>query len=606
MRKQNFTIESKDFYNLASNLFGVQNPDQTKLKNYVASSTAVEQLKPATEKANDKRLFAVYPAIIEEAFAQTMDNFRKYVALKNFQFKEENFKINTYNNNVIAFKKLNNALCFEMFNNVEAFIKNRKSFSPVDYNEAVEQFNNLYGMLIRKKKLITIKPTAELVFQNMLCIYNQQLMIKNKRYIGCGITEATPLQAFKVNAWRVTQLKRNGVQSLPLCKKTILNHRKRLEEFGVFVDYHFINSSHGVEVHINPEILVIKDIFDAKVRIAENQVVTSESVKIVPNDNDIFTGTYINEMQNERKVKNFPIVKEFPLVTPFIFSFTGTPTRTEAIKLGAGENVPSQVNTANMPAQNKQNIFEKVLDTIVDDSQLAKQLENCEFNNYIPIDLRLLHTIAYSSFINRDQFFDIVMIDFFKSLQKNIYKKGNVFFGSWYNAIKLFRLQRWNNINGGKHKPTNLVDYITKYRWRIQWARNWYRNNPNVTPLFPNQYLDVTRKTSKEVGFEYTKSKWINQQNELKKYDDLVLKQTREAKKRGEIINYNKKLELHLNRFSKNKITLTQLYDYVQKNLPPAFLQKLPDLVESKMLKCNKKTILLQSQDVIRYSPIEF
>lgn len=593
-----------EIFNTARNLFGIENPDQKKLKQSVAISSTVENLKSTQEKQKDSRIFAVYPAIIEEAFTQTMDNYRKFVALKNFTFKEENHNINTYNNNVREYRKLNTSKCFEMQNNVDAFIKNRKSFSPVDYNDQVEKFNIEYGMLIRKKKLITIKPTAELVFQNFICIYNQQLMKKNQRYMSCNLTQSTPLEPFKVNAWRVTQLKRNGIQSLPLCKKTILNHRKRLEEFGVFVDYHFINSSHAVEVHINPEILVVKDIYNSKIAIAENQHVTSKSGKIVPNDNDTITRTLLNEVKNESKVENFPSDKEFATLTPFNLTFTRTPTRKEEVNYGAAPCTPVEVNTEQLAIYLQKNIDSTLLQTIVSDSEFAKQLENCEFNNYKPIDIRILHKVAYSGAVTRDQFFEIVMFDFLKSLQKNIYKTPGTYFGSWYNTIKLFRAQRWNLFNGEKFQPTNLVSEVTEYRWRIQWARNWYRKNPNVNPLFPNQYLDVTRKTSKEVGFEYTKSKWIDQQKENHKYDQLQKKQTIEAKKRGIAINHAKKCETQLNRFFKNKITLTQLYEYIENNLPSNFYQKLPDLIEMRYLKLNQKTIDID--DKIKYNALEF
>ena len=596
---------SPDIFNLASNLIGIEQPAETKLKQNVAIASTVINLQVAKEL--DKRTFAVYPAIIEEAFSGTMNNYRKFVALKNFMFCEENDRINQYNRNVVKFLKENKFKLTEVqLQFSQIFIKSKKSLRPVQYNEKVDEFNNQYGLLVRKKKIQTIKPGAELIFQHLLYLYNQQLMKKNTRYMGCNITEATPLEPFKVNAWRVTQLKRDGVLAMPVCKKTILNHRKRFEEFGVLVDYHFINSTHAVEVHINPEILVLKDLQTSKLVLTENQQVTAVSGKIVPNDNVSFTRTFINEVKNEKKVKNFLIDKEFPSVTPFIFSFTRTPEPQQDVNLRVGGDAPVQVNTATQPAKQRKYGLDWVFDTIIPDSQLAKQLENCEFNNYIPIDQRVLQKVAYSSTTTRNEFFDIVLIDFFKSLQKNIYKKGNVFFGSWYNAIKLFRQQRFKDFNGNNLQAHSLVEHIAELRWRIQWARNWYRKNPNVTPLFPNQYLDVTRKTSKEVGFEYTKCKWNDQIKEIEKYDALAKKQENEAKKRGIAINYNKKLQLYLNRFTKDKITLNQLYDSVENNLPAQMLHKLPKLIEQKQLEINQKTIFVQYSEQIEFSALEF
>lgn len=201
-----------------------------------------------------------------------------------------------------------------------------------------------------------------------------------------------------------------------------------------------------------------------------------------------------------------------------------------------------------------------------------------------------MHKLAYNGILTREEFYDVAMTDFFKTLQKNIYKTQPVYFGSWYNAIQEFRKQRWVLFSGDQFQKSHIVDEISQYRWRIQWARTWYLKNPIVKPLFPNQYLDVTRKNAKEVGFEYTKEKYKMMLQDNAKYDAIAKKQLANARLRKETINWNKKLETHLNRFVKDKITLTQLYDYVENNkFPPEFLATLPDRVQTKMLSLNKK-----------------
>ena len=132
-------------------------------------------------------------------------------------------------------------------------------------------------------------------------------------------------------------------------------------------------------------------------------------------------------------------------------------------------------------------------------------------------------------------------------------------------------------------------------RWRTEWARKWFTKN-QFSPLFPYDYFDMTRKTSKEVGFEYTKAKWNEHLLSIAKYDLLKKKQEGNAIRRKETINHAQKCETVLNRFFKDKITYTQLYDYVKANLPQEYIEKLPDLILKKSLKDNKKTIAMPLQ----------
>lgn len=586
-------------FNLMSNLLGNE-PEKIKIeKNTIEINAAIAKI----ENCNDESLptMAVYPAIIGDAFKNTMDGYRKFVALKNFTFKEDNLLINQYNQNVwdTKFCRVDGKIVSKPLTDIqvafsELFIKKNSKKQPEIYNNLVDDFNKQYGMLVRKKKLQTIKPTAELVFQNIICIYNQQLMIKNNRYIAHNITTKTPLEPCKVNSWKVTELKRNGIKSLDFCKKTIQAHVSRFLDFGVFTHYKFNGVNRPIELHINKDILALKDLFNDKLVKTENQRVTSQKENIVTQQNEKITRTLVKESKNEKKVDNFSSFAEFPAVTPFVFSFTGTPTsKMKNANLGGAD---SQKNI-----QNNLSNSDILLKTLVDDGKFAEQLTACEFNNYKPIDIRILYQEATKGTLSRSQFFEIAMIDTLKSLQKNIYRTPNkVFFGSWYNTIQQFKLQRWNSFTGQKHNPVNMVDYVSEYRWRIQWARKWFFKNPNFNPLFPNQYLDVTRKSSKEVGFEYTKEKYKQQIADNKKYNDLQKKQELDAKNRGIVINNNKKLETQLNRFFKNKITLSQLYDYVEKNLPKQFRDDLANRIELKNLQINEKTF------VVKYSIEDF
>lgn len=584
-------VVSNEVYNIARNLFGTEIPAQKELKEKIAIESFVATSNP------ENNTF-VYPAIVDEAVSMTMKNYKKYAALHNFKVSEENIKIHNWNSDVIKFRKDNK----ESFNEVQKiypdlFIKNNKNLHPQAYNDLVEEFVKEHGMLLRKKKLLTMKPPLERAFLQFLTLFNQQLMKRNQFLISCRSTAKCALPVFKINCWKAKELTSDGIKTLDLCKKTFLNYRKRLEEFGVFQDYHFAGRQRGVEMQINPEILVVKDLHNSKITIVENQRVTPESEKKVTDINKSLTRTLLNDSEMKGKLEISPD-KEFPAVTPFNLSFTRTPDCNSEIQTkGGGENVKIS-----------KTLSEKALETIISDAKLADELSKCSFGNYKPIPIPIFEQIAYRGTLLLEEFHDVVTIDFFKCLQKNLYKDKHVYPGTWYNAIKIFRQQRWRLFNGNVMQPHNLLSEITQYRWRIQWARNWIAKNENFNILYPCDYLDVTRTDSKTGGFEYTKAKWLKQLADNKKYDEKIKRQIFEAKNRDEKINYTKKMETQLNRFFKNKITIVSLFEYAQKNLPKETADQLPALIEKRQNKINEKIISQDIQDEfkVRYSAFDF
>ena len=182
-------------FSLAANLFGI-GANQTKEEH--KQPIAMETNKPL-QLSN--RIIAVYPAIIEEAFSTTMDNYRKYIASYNFKTQAENELIQAHNNSVKEFCK-SNAL-----NEVQTEYKrlfllhNEKNCNARNYNEAVNQFCTDYGIIVEKKKIQTVKYATEVVFQNLLHLYNSQLMKRNEKFIKGGITSKRPIEEFKVNSF---------------------------------------------------------------------------------------------------------------------------------------------------------------------------------------------------------------------------------------------------------------------------------------------------------------------------------------------------------------------------------------------------------------------
>lgn len=576
-------------FSLASNLFGFGNTEEKKqIEQTIAIQNNSLQL--------DNRIIAVYPAIIEEAFSATMDNYRKYIASYNFKSQAENELIQKHNTSVEQFCK-QNPLTEVQTAFRKVFLSSKKNLKPRAYNEAVNEFCKNYGLIIAKKKIQTVKYATEIVFQNLLHLYNSQLMKRNEKFIKSGITAKRPIQEFKVNSFLVTELKRKDTHSIDICTKTVRNHRQRLEEAGVFVDYHFAGQNRPVEVHINPEILVVLDIKTSKLKSTENKIVRIEYWNLLP-DNNENTGTILNEYQKNENVENISqgIRSSGEALTPSYLFFS---TRTHASKQ---ENPNQGAGAQNVKVQNT--LSEKLLNLIVHPQELAVNLASGEYLNYKPIDIRYLFKEAFSGTLTNDEFRELAIQDFFKTISK-IYRFSTPFAGSWKKAITLYYQNKWIAFTGNSFNKSVLVDEIQQMRWRIEWARKWFMKN-QFPPLFPYEYFDMTRKTAKEVGFEYTKAKWNEHLQAIAKYDALKKKQECNAVRRKEKINHAKKCETALNRFFKNKVTYTQLYDYVEKNLPKEYIEKLPDLILKKSLQANEKTIAIDCNDVVKYSLFEF
>lgn len=576
-------------FSMASNLFGYGTvPEKKDIEKTIAMQNNSLQL--------DNRIIAIYPAIIEEAFAMTMDNYRKYIASYNFKTQAENELIQKYNASVTQFCK-ENSLTEIQKRFKDFFLQKNKSLKPRAYNEQVEIFGNDYGLVIEKKKVQSVKYATEIVFQNLLHLYNSQLMKRNEKFIKTGITAKRPIQEFKVNSFLVTELKRKDIQSIAICSKTVRNHRQRLEEAGVFVEYHFAGQNRPVEVHINPEILVVLDIKTSKLKSIENKQLKCELWNLLPDNNET-TGTILNEYQKKENVENISqdIRSSGEALTPSHLFFS---TGTHASKQGK-EN--QGAGAKNNKVQNP--LSEKLLSLIVHPQELAVNLANGEYLNYKPIDIRYLFQEAFSGTLTNDEFRELAIQDFFKSISK-IYRFSTPFAGSWKKAITLYYQNKWIVFTGNSFNKSVLVDEIQQMRWRTEWARKWFLKN-QFPPLFPFDYFDMTRKTSKEVGFEYTKIKWNEHLQAVAKYDALKKKQENEAIRRKQTINHSKKCEVAVNRFFKNKVTYTELFDYVQKNLPKEYLEKLPDMILKKSLQDNERTIAINDNDKVTHNLFEF
>ena len=550
-----------------ANIFGKITPvTQNNVPVNVIQRDVIESfkdVKPTLEKKkiyiasafNERPLKAVWAIIEHESFAATMDKFRVYVADINAKRKIENEAIAKHNESC---KLVTLSQMQDTFKRV--FLKKYKTYSATFYNEEVDKLFAEKGTQLPKKKLHIIKYPTELVFQNILHEYAQQLKQHTKVIQDLGITEERPLKMLEINSVKIAQLERNGIKSIAVTNETIKNHRKHLIDAGVFFDYTFCGHKRGVKVHINPEILVVLDLKTEKLTTLENQCVTTRTAKSFGNTKEV-TVTQVNNNNIKENVENNSLEKGTASPDPSFALYNNTTSQFEN----------KQTRAAAKTVKVSENL-EKLIETKI---EFCNNLTKGKYKNWVPIDIRTMYLESKEGTITREEFRELEIQEILKSLAK-LYKNSTPYFGSWLKAYDLLLSKEFLNPNGHLYHKDLMVDKLQEYRWRINHANKWFTKT-GVRPLFPHEYLNPTRTTNKEIGFAYTKKAFLKHkkdiQDRISNENVIILN----AKKRKERINYAKKFDLVISRFMNNRLSLNDTFDYIKNNLPEQYRLKFTE-----------------------------
>lgn len=547
---------------------------------------------------------AIYPSITPECIRLTMENYRKHVHKYNVSVIEENEAIRKFNESVeiyISSNPLNEVQ--KEFSKVfmkkygkqkkyihtntetqEDEIKERYVFnfftekSIRDYNEAVTDFCNNYGLVVKKRELQTIKPVTEKIFRQILFVYNTQLYRLNKEYIKIGFSKQTTLPKLIAHTNEIINFRKDvGIKVIDLSPRTLKRHIERLHEAGVLKNYEYSGTSRPPKQYINPEILVVFDEKTARFLNTENQQFSPDNWTVCPHNKKI-TRTY-KDNSNISESDNVDIRKKGVSATlqqVSNFSFYKTTTEQDANLEGSagGKNV-----------KNTETLSEKLKNTLLHPIELAEKLSAGDYTNYTPIDIRVLVKEAYHGHLSRDEFREVVIQDFFKTAAK-LYRGKNVFVGAWLNTINDYYNTKLLAFNGVAFNKYVLIDTIIEWRWRLEYARKWFAKHNEVRILFPSDYFDFQRKTNKEIGFEYTKKAYSNHLKSIEKTEARLKNQKLKAEKRQYRNTRLKMVDNKVNQFFRNKINYQELYNYVKNNYPE-FTEKLALMINKKSTQYN-------------------
>lgn len=516
------------------------------------------------DRENEPVLTAVWPYITNEALSITMDSYRVYISRYNERIRLANSDTAKYNAEVQKYRS-GTELTEVQKEYSRIFCMKNAGKRAAEFNQLADQFNQEYGMLVRKRNLATVKYATELVFKQIMHIYSTQLSKQTAAYMQLGTCLPKPIKKLEINAWHITELKRNEVASIDICIQTVRNHRERLEEAGVLIDYSFRGHEKGVRMAVNPQILSIYDAKTQKLACAGNQQLNPETLKD-------FVDKQIVYKTIERNIKK---KENGRAASP------GKGTPAAGLSFVFYKNIPGQCPKSDAPAAAENvkvlTLSERLWKNLMPDQELALQLSSGYYNAYTPIDIRHFHREAYDGTLTREEFKEVVIQEFFKSAAK-LYRNTTPYPGSWKKAINSWMEKQFTFRNGnetGTYSKSLIADKLAEFRWRINHAHKWFLKS-GVKTLYPSDYFDFTRQNPKEIGFEYTKKAWKNHLKYLESNPEQKKKIAKKAVQRLTQINHSKKFEAHLNRFLKNKISVEDLFDKIAL-LPPQYSAKLSE-----------------------------
>jgi hypothetical protein len=522
---------------------------------------AAESIEPLT---------AVYPFIDIDATAATMANYREWIAVDNEKIKTANVAIDEYNQTVADYLEQNELTEIqEKFSKLFKFHNSKKEVT--EFNKLVLAFNLEYGNIVKQKRLQITKPLTEVVFRQMLYLYGKQMEIYTHQYIKLGVSEPSTVKPFLVNAFHLSQMTREGNFSIDMCTKSFRNHRDRLERAGVLTYHKFKGRLKGVEMHINPQILVV---FDAKTQIlttSENQYVSLSERKKLPYNDEVTRPLKSNIKNMENGQANFLVKGTATPDFSFVF-YKNIPEQGKKVQTtAAAENVKVSQTFADES--------EKLTSYILNDQELAEKLAGGYFNNYKRLEKSRLDREAMYGTMQTDEFKILCYQEFFKNAAK-LYRgrKKTPYVGSWKKAINAYaeKLFVVNNGTISLYNKQLMAQKLDEMLWRLNNAQKWFLKT-KINPLFPSDYFDFTRTEKQEIGFEYTKKAYQNHLKYKENKPKLAKAVIKKSTIRKQNINHAKKFEQKINAFFKNRIELNDLIDYVNNNLPDNYLQKLSD-----------------------------
>lgn len=527
-----------------------------------------EQLRPTAP------MEFVHPILTRDNIKETLKNYRKAVDKYNDRVQKANAEVRSYNRKVRE-KRLKKPLQRRQQGELVHFYKWISPLNVWERNERIEQFSRKSGIAAEKDKIQTIKYSTEQVFAAILWHYNQQLYKRQYQRIQLDVYVPGKLPHVELHSGWITRATEEGVIRLPISNRTFRRHRERLEEAGILQDYVFEGSSRPVKMRVNSEILAITDNHSSKKRAAENQSVTSGGRTECPHNN-VSNRDSLNKFQIKANVhKHSDERSSAKGLTSLHFS-------------SIRDTREQDVEKNNAPAREKLSLSQFLRLKIEDKEDFSADLAAHRYDNYTPLRMEILSREAYSGALDRDEFKELVLQDFFKTASK-LWKGKNPFVGSWLKAYNHYMAQKWITPGGLSANKQNILTRIPELRYRLQNVGRYLKKHPDFNLLFPGDYFDTTRTTAKEGGFEYTRKAWKKHQDYLQSKKSEEKQAVAKANCRKRRLSDRQKVDKHVNAYLKGKFDLQELFAKVQQVGNRELSQELPEIIKKANIKFQQK-----------------
>lgn len=545
-------------------LNGVFNVNKAPLQ--PSATATIEKPLQAVAKADQEY---ITPIITADDYKVTMENYHKAVHAYNQKVIVENNRIKNYN------KKIRLALKEKPLQREEVSTLSQyyMMIAPLDIwerNQRIEEFNRCNRPIAEMEKIQTLKDPTQLVFTAILYHYSGQLQKLQSRFRELNLFIPGKLPYVDIHSGKLTKKKMSKdseASRLNFCQRTFRRHRKRLEEAGILVDYIFSGSARPVKMKINPEILAITEAFKGQKAATDNQLLKEGRRTVLPH-NKVSNRTSLNQFKIKANVNEHSDIRSSASgLTSHSFVFYKTTRQQGEKKIDTGAAKSLTLSDF---------LQEKIEDTEVFINNLADH----RYDKYTPLRIEILEKEAFAGTLDRDQFKELVLQDFFKTAAARLYKNKTPFPGSWaraYNTWKREKFVTHSALSSNKHV---VFEKLSELRYRITGAARYLKKHPEFQLLFPGDYFDTTRTTAKEGGFEYTVKMWKKHQayQENKKVE--LQKTVATAKQRKRRLTDRQKVDNHVRAYLKDKIAFQELIRKVDQIGNFELSQKLPEILK--------------------------
>ena len=532
----------------------------------------LNHLTPATRiPGKDSNPIFKYPYISPKDFKTTMDNFETFVTNYNKSLRDLNKDVKQYNKLVdamITAKKPKAPIARN-----KAFAKANNPLFVKDFNKLVEQENKTMDCpVLKKREYKKVRWQTVPYFRAVLGFYRSQIKRNNLVRLQANRNTTRPLEKVVLDSKKLSEAKDKQTSRLlnDAHKTSFRRHIKRMREAGILTDYEFINAKKPILCNINPQILAISDHKNQKIQNTENQSFISErETKYI--DNNHTTRTFINK--NKMKADKSALVRSSHTLTDNNY-FLQEHQQNKNLK--KPQTRRENVSAYQLAAQNSSETLKNI---VLDPLQFAKQLHNQQFTHYQPLEKDLLYYEAHYGMLNKGDFRQLVIQDLLKQLS-TLWQNSQFSLGCWVNALKTIDENWFKTFTDLEFNKITIYNQLDEYYYRIKEAKRWFASNKTFNILYPSSYFQPYRKHSFQGGWQFTQQWWTSHiaKNPKKAQEKRI--NNKKAAKLKKFNNQKKRMQTKVRQLIAQKITLNDLYLYLDTNgFPERIIDMVPDTI---------------------------